>query len=75
MIKDLDPEIHRNMHVIAKEEVEVEHLREQLGDGREEPGQEPQSDIERLTADLQRGDSNVRLCRQELHRGSRSRPT
>ena len=30
MIKDLDPEIHRNMHLIAKEEVEVKHLREQL---------------------------------------------
>ena len=27
MIKDLDPEIHRNMHLIAKEEVEVKHLR------------------------------------------------
>jgi septal ring factor EnvC (AmiA/AmiB activator) len=29
MIKDLDPEIRRNMHLIAKEEVEVERLQQQ----------------------------------------------
>ena len=32
MIKDLDPEIHRNMHLIAKEEVDVKNLRGQLSD-------------------------------------------
>ena len=57
MIKDLDPEIHRNMHVIAKEEVEVAHLREQLGVAEKNLAKN-KGDIERLTADLQRGDSN-----------------
>src|ERR671924_1797687 len=51
MIKDLDPEIHRNMHLIAKEEVEVKHLREQLGRA-EQQLTKNRSDIERLTADL-----------------------
>ena len=51
MIKDLDPEIRRNMHLIAKEEVEVERLesevertRLQLADSRE--------NIMRLKSDL-----------------------
>jgi len=57
MIKDLDPEIHRNMHVIAKEEVEVAQLREQLG-GAEKNLAKNKADIQRLTDDLKRGDSN-----------------
>ncbi len=57
MIKDLDPEIHRNMHVIAKEEVEVAHLRDQLAVA-EKNLVKNKADIERLTADLSRGDSN-----------------
>jgi len=57
MIKDLDPEIHRNMHVIAKEEVEVAHLRDQLGVAEKNLAKN-KSDIERLTDDLKRGDSN-----------------
>ncbi len=58
MIKDLDPEmIHRNMHVIAKEEVEVAHLRDQLGTAEKNLAKN-KADIERLTTDLQRGDSN-----------------
>jgi glutaredoxin 2 len=56
MIKDLDPEIHKNMHLIAKEEVEVAHLREQLG-AAEKNLAKNKSDIERLNADLKRGDS------------------
>ena len=57
MIKDLDPEIHRNMHVIAKEEVEVAHLREQLGIAGKNLAKN-KGDIQRLTDDLQRGESN-----------------
>jgi len=57
MIKDLDPEIHRNMHVIAKEEVEVAHLREQLGVAGKNLAKN-KGDIQRLTDDLQRGESN-----------------
>ena len=61
MIKDLDPEIHRNMHLIAKEEVEVKHLREQLGRA-EVQLTKNRSDIERLTTDLKRGESNFVYC-------------
>jgi len=61
MIKDLDPEIHRNMRVLAKEEVEVKHLRDQLGRA-EQQLTKNRSDIERLTADLKRGDSNFVYC-------------
>jgi len=57
MIKDLDPEIHRNMHVIAKEEVEVAHLRDQLGVADKNLAKN-KADIQRLTEDLKRGDSN-----------------
>ena len=55
MIKDLDPEIHRNMHLIAKEEVEVKHLRDQLSDADRQLVKN-RSDIERLTRDLKGGD-------------------
>jgi len=61
MIKDLDPEIHRNMHLIAKEEVEVKHLRDHLVDAEKNLAKNRQ-DIERLTADLKRGDSNFVYC-------------
>ena len=61
MIKDLDPEIHRNMHLIAKEEVEVKHLREQLSNADKQLVKN-RSDIERLTSDLKRGDSNFVYC-------------
>jgi uncharacterized coiled-coil protein SlyX len=61
MIKDLDPEIHRNMHLIAKEEVEVKHLRDQLAQAEEQLAKN-RSDIERLTSDLKRGDSNFVYC-------------
>jgi hypothetical protein len=57
MIKDLDPEIHRNMHLIAKEEVEVKHLRDQLSDAERQLAKN-RSDIERLTYDLKRGDKH-----------------
>lgn len=61
MIKDLDPEIHRNMHLIAKEEVEVQHLRRQLDDA-EVALTKNRSDIERLHTDLKRGDSTFVYC-------------
>ena len=32
MIQDLAPEVRKNMHVIAKEEVEVQRLEEQIAD-------------------------------------------
>src|SRR5262245_7106545 len=61
MIKDLDPEIHRNMHLIAKEEVEVKHLRDHLADA-EKNLVKNRSDIERLTRDLKGGDRHFVYC-------------
>lgn len=61
MIKDLDPEIHRNMHLIAKEEVEVKHLRDQLSEADKQLVKN-RTDIERLTRDLKRGDTNFVYC-------------
>lgn len=61
MIRDLDPEIERNMHLIAKEEVEVKGLKEQLATG-EKSLAKNRSDIERLTNDLKRGDTTFVYC-------------
>jgi hypothetical protein len=61
MIKDLDPEIHRNMHLIAKEEVEVKNLREQM-DQAEKQLVKNKSDINRLTQDLKGGDRHFVYC-------------
>ena len=56
MIRELEPEIRRNMHLIAKDEVEVTHLRENLGTAEEQLAQ-AKSDILRLKEDLERGDN------------------
>jgi hypothetical protein len=56
MIKDLDPEVQRNMHLIAKEEVEVSNLRTQLTTA-EKQLTKSKADIERLTGDLKQGGS------------------
>src|SRR6187399_3226647 len=61
MIKDLDPEIHRNMHLIAKEEVDVKHLRDQLSEADKQLVKN-RSDIERLTRDLKDGDRHYVYC-------------
>jgi hypothetical protein len=56
MIKDLDPEIVRNMRIIAKEEVEVASLQEELGT-LESKLAKSERDVRRLADDLKRGDS------------------
>lgn len=61
MIKGLDPEIRRNMHLIAKEEVDVRGLRDQLVEGEKQIAKN-KADIERLTTDLKRGDSTFVYC-------------
>lgn len=61
MIKDLDPKIHDNMHLIATEEVEVKGLRDQLAQGEKQLAKN-KADIEKLTDDLQRGDSTFVYC-------------
>ncbi len=56
MIKDLDPEIRRNMHLIAKEEVEIEKLAQQV-DAQEAALAKARTEILRLKRDLETGDS------------------
>lgn len=51
MVKDLVPEIRKNMHLIAKEEVEVKRLEEQIARAEEQLEQE-KSHLMRLRTDL-----------------------
>lgn len=61
MVRDLEPEIRRSMHVIAKEEVEVEALEKQIA-AAEANAEQEKSDIMRLQADLQSSDSLFRYA-------------
>jgi chromosome segregation ATPase len=61
MIEGLKPEIERNMHLIAKEEVEVKGLKEQFAAGEKQLAKS-KAEIERLTNDLKRGDSTFVYC-------------
>ena len=56
MIQDLLPEVRKNMHVIAKEEVEVQRLDEQIADTRARLAKE-KSQLLRLKNDLGSGKS------------------
>jgi hypothetical protein len=51
MVRDLDPEIRRSMHIIAKEEVALEQLNTQLT-GNQEKADKDKQDILRLQTDL-----------------------
>src|SRR5262249_30701702 len=51
MVSDLDPEIRRSMHVIAKEEVAVEQLNQQIG-GNQTKTDKDREEILRLQTDL-----------------------
>ena len=53
MVRDLEPEIRSSMHVIAKEEVAVEQLNQQIG-AAEEKTEKEKRDILRLQSDLGR---------------------
>jgi len=57
MIKALDPEIKQNMHLIAKEEVEIEKLAKQV-DEQEAALTQSRQDILRLKKDLETGDTS-----------------
>jgi len=61
MIKGLKPEVERNMHTIAAEEVEVANLHEQLANGEKQLAKN-KADIERLTTDLKNGGSQFVYC-------------
>ncbi len=54
MIRDLAPEVRKNLHVIAREEVEVKRLEERLERSKERLAQEKRQII-RLTDDLAQG--------------------
>lgn len=51
MVRDLEPEIRRSMHVIAKEEVALEQLNAQIA-GSEQKAEKDKSEILRLQSDL-----------------------
>ena len=61
MVHDLEPEIRRSMHVIAKEEVEVEQLDKRI-QASEAKAEKDKSEIMRLQADLQTGQSVFRYA-------------
>jgi hypothetical protein len=61
MVRDLEPEIRRSMHVIAKEEVALEQLNEQIGAG-EAKSEKDKSDILRLQSDLGRDRDTYRYA-------------
>ena len=54
MIKDLEPEVRKNMHLIAKEEVEVEKLQKQVTDLDARLAKE-QEELKKLHADVKSG--------------------
>jgi phage shock protein A len=57
MVKDLMPDIQRNMHVIAKEEVEVDQLERQIADTEQRLGKD-RTDLLRLKADASSNQSH-----------------
>ncbi len=61
MVRDLEPEIRRSMHVIAKEEVEVDELDQRIG-ASETKSEKEKTEIMRLQSDLQTGKSVFRYA-------------
>lgn len=61
MVRDLEPEIRRSMHVIAKEEVEVEQLDKRI-ESAEAKAEKEKTEIMRLQSDLQTGESVFRYA-------------
>jgi len=60
-VKNLDPDIARNMHLIAKEEVELANLEKDIQQ-RDLAMNKARQEIERLANDLKRGDSTYVYC-------------
>lgn len=54
MVADLTPEIRKSMHVIAKEEIELDQLNERIASA-EQAAEKSKSEIMRLQSDLQDG--------------------
>ncbi|NOY28913.1 MAG: hypothetical protein GXP28_01695 [Planctomycetes bacterium] len=68
MVRDLEPEVRRSMHVIAKEEVEVEQLDARIGSS-EVKSEKEKSEIMRLQSDLQTGKSVFRYAGRKYTSG------
>ncbi|MCA9230502.1 MAG: hypothetical protein KDA57_07615 [Planctomycetales bacterium] len=64
MVRDLEPEVRRSMHVIAKEEVEVEQLDKRIS-ASEQSAEKSKSEIMQLQSDLQTGKSVFRYAGRE----------
>ena len=58
MVASLEPEIRRNMHLIAKEEVEVDRIARQIN-RIEDKLSKDRADMSRMNADLQTGDEFI----------------
>ena len=71
LVADLAPEVRRSMHVIAKEEIELERLNEQITTA-EQRGEKSRDEIMRLQADLTSGQD---LFRYAGHNYSRAEVT
>ena len=67
MVRDLEPEIRRSMHVIAKEEVALEQLNQQIGTS-EDKTDKDKSDILRLQADLGKNKDVYRYASRTIRR-------
>ncbi len=61
MVRDLEPEVRRSMHVIAKEEVEVESLDKRI-EAAEAKAAKEKSEIMRLQSDLSSGKNVFRYA-------------
>jgi chromosome segregation ATPase len=61
MIQDLVPEIRKNMHIIAKEEVEVERLEKQIADAQTNLDKD-KGELMRLKTDLASGKDQFRYA-------------
>jgi len=58
MVASLEPEIRRNLHLIAKEEVEVDRIERQI-ESLENRLSKDRTDMVRMTSDLESGDSYI----------------
>ncbi len=61
MVQDLVPEVRKNMHVIAKEEVDVQRLDEQIADGESRLAKD-KNQLLRLKTDVGSGDTAFRYA-------------
>ncbi|HJS09077.1 MAG TPA: hypothetical protein VJ809_15515, partial [Pirellulales bacterium] len=61
MVNNLKPEIQKNMHVIAKEEAEVERLQEQVNQAEAKLAKD-RADLEKLSGYAKTGDKNFHFA-------------